>query len=87
MVDFTSRRQFETRDPLLAVDKGLSPGIHTFQLVVTDASGNRSKAALIRVEIVRSIVPVIPGGPVTPTRPVVTDPIIDITRPPIRRFP
>lgn len=75
MVDFTRQRQFKTREAVLPVDKGLPPGIHTFQLVVTDAQGNQSQAVQVRVEIVRQtvpvtpVIPVRPGGPVTPDRP------------------
>ncbi len=78
MADFTRQRQFETREAVLPVDKGLPPGIHTFELVVADESGNQSKAAQVRVEVVRRIVPVIPGAP--PVR----DPI---TGHPIPRIP
>ena len=78
MVDFTRQRQFKTREAVLAVDKGLPPGIHTFELVVTDESGNQSKAAQVKVEIVRLTVPV---EPVTPVRPVVIDPLGPIINP------
>lgn len=78
MADFTRQRQFKTREAVLAVDKGLPPGIHTFELVVTDESGNQSKAARVRVEIVRLAVPV---EPVTPVRPVVIDPLGPIITP------
>jgi len=62
MADFTSQRQFKTREPVLPVDKGLPVGIHTFELAVTDAGGNRSQAAQVKVEIVRSVVPTAPTG-------------------------
>jgi hypothetical protein len=78
MADFTRQRQFKTREAVLPVDKGLPPGIHTFELVVTDESGNRSKAAQVKVEIVRLTVPV---EPVTPVRPVVIDPLGPIINP------
>jgi hypothetical protein len=81
MADFTSQRQFKTRQAVLPVDKGLPPGIHTFELVVTDESGNQSKAAQVRVEIVRLTVPV------TPIRPIVTEPITPIIERPIPRIP
>jgi|GEM_PF-2904082 len=68
MVDFTRQREFKTREAVLPVDKGLSPGIHTFQLVVEDQSGNRSKVAQVRVEVVRSRIPI---TPVTPTPPII----------------
>jgi len=79
MVDFTRQREFKTREAALLVDKGLPPGIHTFQLVVTDESGNQSKAAQVKVEIARSPIPV---TPVTPVRPVIpARPIIRRRRP------
>ncbi len=81
MADFTEKRQFTTREAVLQVDKGLPAGVHTFELVVMDDSGNRSKAAQVRVSISRIAVPVIPLGPV------VVGPVIDIIRPPIRRNP
>ena len=77
MADFTRQRQFKTREPVLIVDKGLQPGVHTFELVVEDDSGIRSKAALVKVEVVRLIIPVTPVVPVGPVGPVIpTPPII-----------
>lgn len=78
MADFTRQREFTTREAVLPVDKGLQPGIHTFQLVVTDESGNQSKAAQVRVEVVRFTVPVVPVTPVvaTPTTPIIGIPRI-----------
>ena len=70
MVDFTRQRAFKTREAVLPVDKGLPPGIHIFQLVVTDERGNQSKVAQVKVEIVENRVPVIPIPPVRPVRPV-----------------
>lgn len=81
MVDFTRKSQFTTREATLKVDKGLPVGVHTFELVVTDDSGNRSKAAQVRVSITRLTVVD------NPLRPVVVDPIVDIIIPPIRRTP
>lgn len=78
MADFTRQRQFKTREATLLVDKGLPPGIHTFELVVADESGNQSKAAQVRVEIVRLTVPVVP---VVPVAPVIRDPITPIITP------
>jgi hypothetical protein len=71
MADFTSQRRFKTREAVLPVDKGLPLGIHTFELVVTDESGNQSKAAQVKVEIVRRVVPVIPVVPITPIVPII----------------
>ena len=85
MADFTRQRQFKTREATLVVDKGLSPGIHIFELVVVDESGNQSKAAQVRIEIVGGrvpitpVTPVIPIGPVIPVRPGVTTPVTPVT--------
>ena len=84
MADFTRQRQFNTREATLLVDKGLPLGIHTFELVVMDASGNQSKAAQVRIEIVGGrvpitpVTPVLPIGPVIPVRPVIT-PVTPVT--------
>ena len=77
MADFTSQRSFTTTEPTITVDKGLPVGTHTFELVVSDAQGNRSKAARISIEVVRLLVPIRPITPVTPVIPV--RPIIPIT--------
>jgi hypothetical protein len=84
MADFTSQRQFKTREPVISVDKGVPPGVHTFELVVRDERGNQSKAVRVRVEIVRFFNPV---TPITPVRPPLIDPITEIIRPPIMRIP
>jgi len=84
MVDFARQRKFKTRVATLTVDKGLPPGIHTFQLVVADESGNQSKAAQIKVEVVRESAPVTPAAPVTP---VVIGPVTPIIGQPIIRIP
>ena len=82
MVDFTRQRQFKTREAFLPVDKGLPPGIHIFQLVVADQSGNKSKAAQVKVEIlgirlpVPSVVPVIPVVPVRGLRSATPDTVV-----------
>jgi hypothetical protein len=78
MADFTRQREFKTREALLKVDPGLAPGVHTFQLVVEDERGNRSKTAQVKVEIVRTLTPV---TPVRPARPAVTTPPIITRRP------
>ena len=77
MADFTSQRSFTTTEPTITVDKGLAVGTHTFELVVSDAQGNRSKAARISIEVVRLLVPIRPITPVTPVIPV--RPIIPMT--------
>ena len=66
MADFTVQREFTTREPVLPVTGNLPVGLHTFQLVAVDQSGNKSRPAQISVEIVRGTVvtPVIRGGTV-----------------------
>jgi len=71
MVDFTRQRQFKTREAVLTVDKGLQPGVHTFELVVEDDSGNRSRGVQVKVEVVRLTIPVEPIITVTPVRPTI----------------
>jgi hypothetical protein len=71
MADFTRQREFKTREPQIAVDKTLPLGVHTFQLVVVDQSGNQSRPAQIRVVIARSLTPVTPGGTIITGGPVV----------------
>ncbi|MFH7319194.1 hypothetical protein ACHHRT_01140 [Desulfurivibrio sp. D14AmB] len=71
MADFTRERTFKTGEPLLKVAGTLPPGVYTFQLTVADDSGNRSRAAQLKVEVVRrQVVPVTPVTPVRPVRPV-----------------
>lgn len=53
MANFTQQRKFTTRKPTLKVEAGLDPGSYIFELVVTDSSGNRSKAGRLKVDIVR----------------------------------
>ncbi len=42
MPRFEPNRPIETQEPFITVDPGLQPGTYRFQLVVEDASGNRS---------------------------------------------
>ena len=77
MADFTLQRRFTTTVPTITVDKGLPVGTHTFELVVSDAQGNRSKAARLSIEVVRLVVPITPITPVTPIIPV--RPIVPIS--------
>lgn len=77
MADFTRQHVFRTREPVLIVDKGLQPGVHTFQLVVEDESGNRSKPVQVKVEIVRILEPITPVTRITtPESLITTQPII-----------
>lgn len=66
MADFTLQREFITREPVLPVTGNLTVGLHIFQLVAVDQSGNKSRPAQISVEIVRGTVvtPVIRDGTV-----------------------
>ncbi|MDZ7754065.1 MAG: hypothetical protein U5S82_21100 [Gammaproteobacteria bacterium] len=63
MADFRRQKQFETREPQLKVEGGLPAGTYVFQLEVEDDSGNRSRAARVRVRILD------PRNPVTPIDP------------------
>lgn len=53
MPEFTIGTSIETQDASITVDidpnSPLPPGAHTFQLVVTDDSGNQSAPATLRV--------------------------------------
>ena len=82
MADFRDQQKFETREPFIKVDPGLPVGRYRFQLTVVDNDGNRSKAALLNVEIVRGPIlpdprlvdpitrePVLPITPIIPVRP------------------
>lgn len=51
--DFARRRQFTSDTPYLEVAPGLSAGLHTFELVVEDDSGNRSRPARVTVNIIK----------------------------------
>jgi hypothetical protein len=58
MAEFRLNRPVTTSDPRVAVDAGLSAGRHTFELVVTDAAGNRSVPARL-VVVVRPPPPIL----------------------------
>jgi hypothetical protein len=73
MARFVLNQTIETADPTIAVDPGLPPGRHRFQLVVIDDAGRRSRPVEAIVEIQREIVPPPPviradlrAGPVRP---------------------
>jgi hypothetical protein len=51
MAEFRLNRPVTTRDPRVVVDAGLPAGRHTFELVVTDAAGNRSAPARLIVVV------------------------------------
>jgi hypothetical protein len=74
MADFTLQREFTTREPVLPVTGNLAVGLHTFQLVAVDQSGNKSRPTQVSVEVVRGTIPVTPiirGG--TVVTPVIRD--------------
>lgn len=84
MADFRRKKRFKTRVPQLKVEGGLPAGSYVFQLEVEDSSGNRSRAAKVKVRIVDQRIPVTPFDPddLRIDRPVIgNDPII-IRRPP-----
>ncbi len=62
MADFKQKKSFKSRESLLVVDGGLPPGTYVFQLEVEDESGNKSKAAKIKMKIVEAQDPVRPPG-------------------------
>jgi hypothetical protein len=57
MARFVLNQTIETAEPTIAVDAGLPPGRHRFQLVVIDDAGRRSRPVEAIVEIQREIVP------------------------------
>lgn len=73
MTSFTINRPVSTREPTIAVDAGLRPGTHRFQLEVIDSSGNRSRPVLANVVVTsRSTTgpgTAPPGRPGTGTQP------------------
>ena len=58
MASFRLNQPVTTREPRVAVDAGLPAGLYTFELVVTDASGNRSAPARV-VVVVRPPPPIL----------------------------
>ena len=83
MADFRRQRKFKTSRPQLQVAAGLPVGSYLFQLEVVDQSGNRSRAAQVRIKIVDNFTPVTPVGGDTRVLSPVISPVI--TRPPIIR--
>ena len=66
---FTPGKSVETRETEITVAAGLNPGVHTFQLVVEDDSGNQSAPVTITITIAAQPPPPPPtGGTVTPGR-------------------
>lgn len=51
MAAFRPNQPVTTLEPRVAVDAGLAAGQHTFELVVTDDSGNRSLPARVVVDV------------------------------------
>jgi hypothetical protein len=52
MANFRTKKRFETKLGSLKVDAGLPVGRYTFQLTAVDKSGNKSKLAKLKVEVV-----------------------------------
>ena len=78
MVQFAPNQTIETAEPTITVDAGLPLGQHRFQLVVVDAAGNRSRPAVVVVDIQRAV-PIAPTPdrvviPVSPIDPVAVTP-------------
>lgn len=65
MAVFVQNRPVTTRDPVIAVDAGLTIGSHRFQLVVVDGAGRRSRPDTVVVRITAAA-----GGDVSPTQPI-----------------
>ena len=67
MTTLTRNKPFASRGPKIAIDAGLAPGAHRFQLEVLDDSGLRSRPDAVTV-VVRSRVirPPVVGPPVRP---------------------
>jgi hypothetical protein len=57
MARFVLNQTIETAEPTIAVDAGLPPGRHRFQLVVIDDAGRRSRPVEAIVEVQREVVP------------------------------
>ena len=89
MVDFRDKQKFETSRPVLPVDPGLPAGRYRFRLTVADAQGNKSKPALLNLEIVEAprlpdprLVDPVTREPVLPIRPVTPiDPVLPVLPP------
>lgn len=58
MVDFRRSKSFTTDHSSLPVDPGLPVGTYVFRLVVSDAQGNLSQPARIRISVVDSRRPI-----------------------------
>jgi hypothetical protein len=55
MPRFALKQMIETREWTIAVDPGLRPGRHRFQLEVFDAAGNRSRPDIAIVQVQREV--------------------------------
>jgi hypothetical protein len=75
MARFALKQTIETAEPTIAVDPGLPPGRHRFELVVIDDAGKRSQPVEAIVEIQPEIVP--------PPPVIRTDPRAGAVRPPV----
>ena len=81
MTTLTRNEPFASREPTLAIDAGLLPGTHRFQLEVIDSSGLRSRPDTATLVVQRRIV----GPPVLDPviRPPLLDPVRPVVRPPL----
>lgn len=55
MARFAVGRPITTREPVIEVDPGLSPGTHRFQLEVETGDGRVSKPDVVAVTVVEGI--------------------------------
>lgn len=76
---FDLNKTFDSPLPTVTVDGDLPIGVHRFQLVVEDATGQPSAPAFIDVLVLEALPPtptgpVIVGPPTNPTGPVIVGP-------------
>ena len=62
MALFALNQPIQTSTPTVTVDNKLSPGVHTFQLVVVDDLGRKSDPASATVTVVGTVLVGGPGG-------------------------
>jgi hypothetical protein len=69
MVMFVKGQEVVATAPTVQVDNKFTPGTYTFSLVVTDASGNASAPALLKVVVLRPVLAPTDPSPVVPRPP------------------
>jgi len=52
---FKVRVPISTKDSFIEVKNNLTPGVHTFTLVVVDDQGNRSAPAIARILVKKNV--------------------------------